>query len=123
MIQFYFPFYLSDNDQCTFNQCVFCFIHTGGSFVSQTVARGESSPFISPFIDLKYRPKCIRFWYQLYHGRTVQMKVYSVTENKRTIMKEDNITHIGSTWTETTVYTETENMFQVRLTMPLTLIL
>ena len=81
--------------------------------MSQTVTVQQSSSLLSPFIDLKYRPKCIRFWYQLYRGDILQMNVYSVIENNRQLMKEMNVSNIGSVWTEATVYTETEDMFQV----------
>ena len=86
---------------------------TGGSFVSKTVSRGQAIPLLSPYIDLKKRPKCITFWYQLYRGDSVKIDVYSVTENTRVLLKETIVTNTDSTWTEVTVYTEIEETFQV----------
>ena len=86
---------------------------TGGSFVSKTVTRGQAVPFLSPYIDLKHRPKCITFWYQLYRGDSVKIEVYSVTENNRILLTKMSVTNIENNWTEITVYTEIEETFQV----------
>ena len=85
----------------------------GGRYVSTTAKISDNAPFLSPLIDLEYRPKCITFWHQLYSGHSVILKVYSVSDTARAILHEETIRNNGPVWTKAVVYTEMKEMFQV----------